>query len=123
VDGKCNDVNDPTQRVWFTTIIIYIIYIVGTFTFTLLFQKLIPFLTTDGVTQESPVPRPNNCTCTQTQPSVVDGTSPRPPNGAQAHTPDSVVEDGIFFIKFIPFLFFVCHYVSFLIYVPMLHRL
>ena len=29
-----------------------------------------------------------------------------PSNGAQAHTPDSMVEDGIFFIKFIPFLFF-----------------
>ena len=28
-----------------------------------------------------------------------------PPNGAQAHTPDSMVEDGIFFIKFIPFLY------------------
>ena len=29
-----------------------------------------------------------------------------PPNGAQANTPDSMVEDGIFFIKFIHFLFF-----------------
>ena len=28
-----------------------------------------------------------------------------PPNGAQAHTPDSMLEDGIFFIKFIPFCF------------------
>ena len=28
-----------------------------------------------------------------------------PPNGAQAHTPDSMVEDGIFFIKFILFVF------------------
>ena len=28
-----------------------------------------------------------------------------PPNGAQAHTPDSMVEDGIFFIKFILFLY------------------
>ena len=38
------------NRVWFTMIIVYIIYIVGTLTFTLLFQKLIPFLTRDGVT-------------------------------------------------------------------------
>ena len=29
-----------------------------------------------------------------------------PPNGAQADTPDSMVEDGILFIKFIHFLFF-----------------
>jgi hypothetical protein len=47
-----------------------------------------PFLTTDGVTQETLVPALNNCTGTQTQPPIVDGTSSMPPNGAQAHTPN-----------------------------------
>ena len=75
------------------------------------------------VLQEALVPPPNNCTGTQTQPSVVDGTSSMPPNGAQAHTLDSMAEDGIFFIKFILFVFFVCHYVSLIIYVAVLHRL
>jgi hypothetical protein len=28
-----------------------------------------------------------------------------PPNGAQDHTPDEMVKDGIFFIKIIPFCF------------------
>ena len=28
-----------------------------------------------------------------------------PPNGVQAHTPDSMIEDGNLFIKFIPFLY------------------
>jgi hypothetical protein len=64
------------------------------------------FITIDGVTKETLVPQPNNCTGTQTQPSVVDGTSSMPPNSAQAHTPDSMIEDGIFFIKFIPFFVF-----------------
>jgi hypothetical protein len=31
-----------------------------------------------------------------------------PPNGAQDHAPDEMVEDGIFFIKVIPFCVFLC---------------
>ena len=110
------------NQVWFTTVISLDHYILLVLSPSLFYsKKRITFLTTGGVTQEPPIPPPNYCTGTQTQPSVVDGTSSMPPNGAQAHTPDSMVEDGIFFIKFIPF--FVCHYVSLIIYMAVLHRL
>jgi hypothetical protein len=86
-------------------------------------QKLILSLTTDGVTQQTPIQAPNNCNGTQTQPSVADGTSSMPPYSAQDHTSDSMVEDGIFFITFYLFLVFICHNISFNIYVAMLNRL
>ena len=73
------------------------------FIFADILQKLILSLTTDGVTQQTPIQAPNNCIGTQTQPSVADGTSSMPPYSAQDHTSDSMVEDGIFFITFISF--------------------
>jgi hypothetical protein len=93
------------------------------FIFANILQKLILSLTTDGVTQQTPIQAPNNCIGTQTQPSVADGTSSMPPYSAQDHTSDSMVEDGIFFITFYLFLVFICHNISFNIYVAMLNRL
>lgn len=69
------------NRVWFTTVISLDHYILLVLSPSLFYsKKRITFLTTGGVIQEPPIPPPNNCTGTQTQPSVVDGTSSMPPS-------------------------------------------